>query len=52
MDPLDTNSAHAADEFIRETDFYHQLEFIAGVVFDFAYGMDLLPLPSAADVKK
>lgn len=44
MDPLDTNTAHAADEFIREEDFYHQLEFVAGVVFDFAYGHDLLPL--------
>ncbi len=44
MDPLDTNTAHAADEFIREEDFYHQLEFVAGVVFDFAYGKDLLPL--------
>ena len=44
MDPLDTNTAHAADEFIREEDFYHQLEFVAGVIFDFAYGQDLLPL--------
>ncbi len=44
MAPLDTNSAHAADEFIREEDFYRQLEFVAGVVFDFAYGKDLLPL--------
>lgn len=44
MDPLDSNSAHAADEFIREKDFYNQLKFMAGVVFDFAYGQDLLPL--------
>lgn len=44
MNPLDTNTAHAADEFIREDDFYQQLEFIAGVVFDFAYEQDLLPL--------
>jgi len=44
MNPLDTNTAHAADEFIRENDFYHQLEFVAGVVFDFAYGKDILPL--------
>lgn len=44
MDPLGTNSAHATDEFIAEQDFYDQLRFIAGVVFDFAYGKDLLPL--------
>lgn len=44
MDPLGENTAHAADEFISETDFFNQLQFIAGVVFDFAYGKDLLPL--------
>ena len=49
MNPLDTNSAHAADEFIREEDFYHQLEFIAGVIFDFAYGQDLLMFPTSTD---
>ena len=49
MNPLDTSSAHAADEFIREEDFYHQLEFIAGVIFDFAYGQDLLTFPTSTD---
>lgn len=44
MDPLGENTAHRADEFISEKDFFHQLQFIAGVVFDFAYGRDLLPL--------
>ncbi len=44
MNPLDTNTAHAVNEFIREEDFYQQLDFIAGVVFDFAYGKDLFPL--------
>ena len=44
MDPLAGNTAHSADEHIREQDFYNQLQFIAGVVFDFAYGQDLLPL--------
>ncbi|MBR2082021.1 MAG: M20/M25/M40 family metallo-hydrolase [Elusimicrobiaceae bacterium] len=43
---VEGNTAHAADEHIREQDFYHQLEFVAGVVFDFAYGQDLLPLTS------
>ncbi len=51
MNPLDTNSAHAADEFISEQDFQHQLEFIAGVVFDFAYGQDLLPLHPQTEEK-
>ncbi|MBP5403608.1 MAG: M20/M25/M40 family metallo-hydrolase [Elusimicrobiaceae bacterium] len=46
MNPLETNTAHAADEHIRETDLYNQLKFMAGVVFDFAYGQDLLPLAS------
>ena len=46
MDPLDKNSAHAADEFIREQSFYDQLDFVAGIVFDFAYGEDLLPFTS------
>lgn len=44
MDPLAENTAHSPDEFISETDFYNQLKFIAGVVFDFAYGQELLPL--------
>ncbi len=44
MDPLGTNTAHAADEFISEADFFNQLKFIAGVVFNFAYGQELLPL--------
>lgn len=51
MDPLETNPAHTADEFIREQDFYHQLDFIAGVVFDFAYGQELLPLTSQTEEK-
>lgn len=45
MDPLTKNTAHSADEFITEQDLYNQLQFLAGVVFDFAYGQDLLPLP-------
>jgi len=50
MDTLEKNSAHSADEFIREQDFYQQLRFLAGTVFDFAYGKDLLPLtPSLSD---
>ncbi len=44
MDPLSENTAHAADEFISEQDLYHQLQFVAGIVFDFVYGQDLLPL--------
>lgn len=44
MDPLEKNSAHAADEFIAEQSFYNQLDFVAGVVFDFAYREYLLPL--------
>lgn len=57
MDPLGENTAHGADEFISEKDFFHQLQFIAGVVFDFAYGQDLLPLtpqqpPQNAENKK
>lgn len=44
MDPLQTNTAHAPDEFIREQDFYDQLKFVSNVVFDFAYGKDLLPV--------
>lgn len=51
MNPLETNSAHAADEYISEQDFYHQLDFIAGVVFDFAYGKDLLPLSPQTEEK-
>ena len=45
MDPLETNTAHSANEFIKEEDLERQLEFIAGIVFDFVYGKDLLPLP-------
>lgn len=44
MDPLAENTAHSPDEFISEKDLYNQLQFIAGIVFDFAYGQDLLPL--------
>lgn len=52
MNPLDTNSAHTADEFIREEDFYQQLKFIAGVVFDFAYGQDLLDLSTSKNTEE
>ena len=45
MDPLQNNTAHAPDEFINEQDFYDQLVFVANVVFDFAYGRDLIPQP-------
>lgn len=44
MDPLEQSDTHGADEHLSEQDFYHQLQFVAGVVFDFAYGQDLLPL--------
>ena len=44
MVPLETNAAHSADEFINEKDFFQQLQFLAGVIFDFAYGEELLPL--------
>lgn len=44
MDPLSDNPAHTPDEFISERDFFNQLQFISGIVFDFAYGQDLLPL--------
>lgn len=50
MDPLSTNTAHTADEFISEADFYNQLHFLAGVVFDFAYGKNLLPLTPPAEL--
>ena len=43
MDPLQTSTVHAPDEFIGEQDFYNQLKFVSNVVFDFAYGQDLLP---------
>ena len=45
MNPTDENSAHNADEFIREEDFFDQIRFLAGVLFHFAYdGQELLPL--------
>lgn len=44
MDPLSENKTHTANEFINEQNFYDQLKFVAGIVFDFAYGKDLLPL--------
>ena len=44
MDPLAENTAHTPDEFISEKDLFNQLQFIAGIVFDFAYGKELLPL--------
>ena len=44
MYPVEGNVTHNTDEFIYEQDFFEQLRFIAGVVFDFAYGKDLLPL--------
>lgn len=52
MDPLAGNTPHSADEHIREQDFYNQLKFVAGVVFDFAYGQDLLPLTDTTAEKK
>ena len=52
MDPLAGNTPHSADEHIREEDFYNQLKFIAGVVFDFAYGQDLLPLTNDATAQE
>lgn len=44
MDPLEDNRTHTPNEFISEQDFFNQLQFIAGIVFDFAYDQDLLPL--------
>lgn len=44
MDPTVQNTTHAANEFISEHDFFNQLKFVAGIVFDFAYQRDLLPL--------
>ena len=44
MNPLEKNSTHAVDEFINEQSFYNQFDFVAGIVFDFAYQKDLLPL--------
>ena len=52
MDPLAGNTPHSANEHIREQDFYNQLKFIAGVVFDFAYGQELLPLTDETITKK
>lgn len=48
MDPLGDNTAHSPNEFISEQDFFNQLQFISGIVFDFAYGKDLLPLTPAS----
>lgn len=50
MNPLEKNITHVADEFISKQSFNNQLKFVAGVLFDFAYGEDLLPLqpPAAA----
>ncbi len=52
MDPTtDENRTHTANEFISRKSLENQLKFIAGIVFDFAYGQDLLPLtPAAQDV--
>ena len=47
MDPMSENRAHVADEFISEKSLENQLKFVAGVVFDFAYGQDLLSLTVA-----
>ena len=57
MDPLAENTTHSPDEFISEKDLFNQLQFLSGVVFDFAFGQDLLPLSpetapqAAADTK-
>lgn len=50
MDPTTPNTAHTADEFITEQDFFNQLRFVAGVVFDFAYGKELIPLTENASL--
>ena len=47
MNPVEENTAHSPDEFIATDDFLRQLQFIAGIVFDFAYGQDLLPFDTA-----
>ena len=50
MYPLEPNSIHGADEFIYEEDLFEQLDFLAGVVLDFAYGgQELLPLTPKAN---
>ena len=48
MYPLEPNNAHGTDEFIYEQDLFEQLNFLAGVVFDFAYEKELLPLSQAS----
>lgn len=48
MNPMAENTAHMTNEFIREEDFFRQVRFIAGIVFNFAYGKDLLSFPSLA----
>ncbi len=50
MDPTSESRTHMPDEFISQQSLENQLKFIAGIVFDFAYGQDLLPLtPSAKE---
>ena len=44
MNPQTPHTPHTPDEFITEKDLYNQLRFLAGVVFNFAYGEDLLPI--------
>ena len=53
MSPDGENRTHEADEFISEADLQQQLRFVAGIVFDFAYGQELLPLtPGPTDAPK
>ncbi len=49
MDPLSENRTHEADEFISKQNLFNQLKFVAGVVFDFAYGQNLLPFEPDAE---
>lgn len=46
IDLLSPTTPHGADEFIQADDFFRQLQFTAGIVFDFAYGRDLIALPA------
>lgn len=52
MNPLEENTTHTANEFISEESFNNQLKFVAGVLFDFAFTEDLLPLQSSTEAQE
>lgn len=41
MEPTAENTAHSADEYISEKDFFNQLRFLTALVLDFAAGQDV-----------